>query len=164
MASLFNAPAGPLLPKARTNIVGLDELTGGVLPGGRPVLVAGGAGSGQIREFVLTGHGVQLGDVYTGPAGVMTGAARRAQEDRERRDQRQHKEDATRRVQELRGPIAERQAQLAARQDELALEDAKLEPIADREEPLAADAQAAWFDMGTQRRADPGEYGKEEQR
>jgi circadian clock protein KaiC len=40
--------------------------------------------SNQIREFLLTGHGVELLDVYLGPAGVLTGSARRTQEDREK--------------------------------------------------------------------------------
>ena len=34
------------LPKALTGINGLDEITGGGLPRGRPTLVSGGAGSG----------------------------------------------------------------------------------------------------------------------
>lgn len=40
--------------------------------------------SNQVREFVLTDHGVELRDVYIGPAGVLTGSARVAQEARER--------------------------------------------------------------------------------
>jgi len=40
--------------------------------------------SNQIREFKLTEHGVELLDVYVGPAGVLTGSARLAQEARER--------------------------------------------------------------------------------
>ena len=40
--------------------------------------------SNQVREFVLTDHGIELRDVYIGPAGVLTGSARVAQEARER--------------------------------------------------------------------------------
>jgi circadian clock protein KaiC len=40
--------------------------------------------SNQIREFLLTKHGVQLLDVYLGPDGVLTGSARVSQESRER--------------------------------------------------------------------------------
>ncbi|MFN0196604.1 MAG: circadian clock protein KaiC [Planctomycetaceae bacterium] len=43
----------------------------------------GMAHSNQIREFLLTDHGVQLTDVYLGPEGVLTGSARLAQEARE---------------------------------------------------------------------------------
>jgi circadian clock protein KaiC len=40
----------------------------------------GMANSNQIREFVLTNHGVELRDVYVGASGVLTGSARIAQE------------------------------------------------------------------------------------
>jgi circadian clock protein KaiC len=44
----------------------------------------GMAHSNQIREFLLTDHGVELRDVYIGPGGVLTGSARLAQEASER--------------------------------------------------------------------------------
>ena len=40
----------------------------------------GSAHSNQVREFVLTDHGVELLDVYVGPGGLLTGKARLAQE------------------------------------------------------------------------------------
>jgi len=43
----------------------------------------GMAHSNQIREFLLTDTGLQLLDVYLGPEGVLTGAARVSQEGRE---------------------------------------------------------------------------------
>jgi len=46
------------LPKALTGINGLDEITGGGLPRGRPTLVSGGAGSGKTLfalEFLVRG-------------------------------------------------------------------------------------------------------------
>jgi circadian clock protein KaiC len=46
------------LPKAPTSIRGLDEITGGGLPRGRPTLVCGGAGCGKTMlaaEFLLRG-------------------------------------------------------------------------------------------------------------
>lgn len=43
----------------------------------------GMAHSNQIREFLLTNHGIQLKDVYIGPGGVLTGSARLAQEAQE---------------------------------------------------------------------------------
>jgi circadian clock protein KaiC len=36
--------------------------------------------SNQIREFILTDHGIELLDVYVGPEGVLTGSARLSQE------------------------------------------------------------------------------------
>lgn len=44
----------------------------------------GMAHSNQIREFLLTGQGIELADVYVGPQGVLTGSARQAQEAQER--------------------------------------------------------------------------------
>ena len=38
------------------------------------------AHSNQIREFILTDHGAKLMDVAIGPAGVVTGSARLAQQ------------------------------------------------------------------------------------
>jgi circadian clock protein KaiC len=46
----------------------------------------GMAHSNQIREFLLTGQGIELADVYVGPQGVLTGSARQAQEAQERSD------------------------------------------------------------------------------
>jgi circadian clock protein KaiC len=48
----------PLLPKSLTGIQGLDEITGGGLPRGRPTLVCGGAGCGKTlfaAEFLVRG-------------------------------------------------------------------------------------------------------------
>ena len=48
----------PSLTKARTGIQGLDELTGGGLPKGRPTLLCGGAGCGKTlmaMEFLVHG-------------------------------------------------------------------------------------------------------------
>ncbi|HTJ79615.1 MAG TPA: circadian clock protein KaiC [Rariglobus sp.] len=46
------------LPKCRTGIQGLDEITGGGLPKGRPTLICGGAGCGKTlmaAEFLVRG-------------------------------------------------------------------------------------------------------------
>jgi circadian clock protein KaiC len=47
----------------------------------------GMAHSNQVREFLMTKHGVELQDAYLGPAGVLTGSARVAQEGRERQEE-----------------------------------------------------------------------------
>jgi circadian clock protein KaiC len=61
-----NAPASTpaALPKAATGITGLDEITGGGLPRGRPTLVCGAAGSGKTllaTEFLVRGA-TELGE------------------------------------------------------------------------------------------------------
>jgi circadian clock protein KaiC len=42
----------------------------------------GMAHSNQVREFLLTDHGVELVDVYSGPVGLYMGSARLEQEQR----------------------------------------------------------------------------------
>lgn len=54
----MKATAPPGLPKAATGIEGLDEITGGCFPRGRPTLVCGSAGSGKTllaMEFLVRG-------------------------------------------------------------------------------------------------------------
>jgi circadian clock protein KaiC len=71
----------------------------------------GMAHSNQIREFVLTGQGVDLINVYTGAGGVLTGTARVVQEARENAEAlRRHAEIARR-----RRDLAHRRAALEAR-------------------------------------------------
>jgi circadian clock protein KaiC len=51
-------PAPKTLAKSPTGIRGLDEITGGGLPAGRPTLVCGGAGCGKTllsMEFLVRG-------------------------------------------------------------------------------------------------------------
>ncbi len=51
-------PSSKTLPKAATGIQGLDEITLGGLPRGRPTLISGGAGSGKTLfglEFLVRG-------------------------------------------------------------------------------------------------------------
>lgn len=60
MTQKMNArrPSSRALPKSRTGIQGLDEVTGGGLPSGRPTLVSGGAGAGKTMfglEFLVRG-------------------------------------------------------------------------------------------------------------
>jgi circadian clock protein KaiC len=66
----------------------------------------GMAHSNQIREFLLTDHGIELSDVYVGPQGVLTGSARQAQEAQERSDGNARQED-----------LEQRQANLARRRE-----------------------------------------------
>ena len=60
MTPLSEAPEsrGTMLPRAATGIQGLDEVTGGGLPRGRPTLICGGAGCGKTllaMQFLVNG-------------------------------------------------------------------------------------------------------------
>jgi circadian clock protein KaiC len=74
----------------------------------------GMAHSNQVREFLLTDHGVELIDVYVGPSGVLTGTARHAQEARERAENLERQQEIERRQRELQRKREAMEAQIAA--------------------------------------------------
>ncbi len=79
----------------------------------------GTAHSNQIREVVMTDHGIRLLDAYTGPSGVLTGTARVVQESREQIAVVEKREDVERRRRELTRKRELLGAQLAAMRGEL---------------------------------------------
>jgi circadian clock protein KaiC len=83
--------------------------------------------SNQIREFILSDQGIQLLDVYTGTGGVLTGAARSAQE-------AQHKAEAMRRRQDMERK--QREMQIKERVVEAQITSLRAEFEAEREELL----------------------------
>ena len=86
----------------------------------------GMAHSNQIREFLLTDHGVELRDVYVGPSGVLTGSARLAQEAQEQAAQLMRQQEADRKRLELQRKQAQLEAQIAAMRAEFAEQEADL--------------------------------------
>lgn len=79
----------------------------------------GTAHSNQIREVVMSDHGIQLLAAYTGPSGVLTGTARLVQESREQIASVARREDVERRRRELTRKRELLAAQLAAMRGEL---------------------------------------------
>jgi circadian clock protein KaiC len=73
----------------------------------------GMAHSNQVREFLLTDHGVQLRDVYVGPSGFLTGSARDAQEAKERAEATERKQQLQRKGFELKQQRQQLEAQIA---------------------------------------------------
>ncbi len=61
----------------------------------------GMAHSNQVREFLISSHGVDLVDAYIGPSGVLTGSARAAQTAREKAEALADQQEAARRKREL---------------------------------------------------------------
>lgn len=76
----------------------------------------GMAHSNQIREFLLTAKGVELVDVYVGPEGVLTGAARATQEAKERIEEASIRQETGRKLREIERRRKVREAQIAALQ------------------------------------------------
>ena len=58
----------------------------------------GMAHSNQIREVLLSDHGIELVDVYIGPGGVLTGSARAAQEAKENAAASEYEREMARRM------------------------------------------------------------------
>ena len=61
----------------------------------------GMAHSNQVREFIVTGHGIELLDVVLGPAGIVTGAGRLTQQLQEHATAAAAQQEAERRDREL---------------------------------------------------------------
>jgi hypothetical protein len=87
----------------------------------------GMAHSNQIREMVLTDHGIELVDVYVGAGGVLTGSARAAQEAQERvqvpaekQEIERKKADLSRKRVELESKIEGLHAAFEAEQEQIA--------------------------------------------
>jgi circadian clock protein KaiC len=88
--------------------------------------------SNQIREFILTDHGVDLINVYTGPGGVLTGTARVVQEARENAEALRRQAEIARRRRDLahkRAALEERSR--AEREQFAAYEEDVLKEIAE---------------------------------
>ena len=106
----------------------------------------GMAHSNQMREFIITDQGIDLVDVYLGPGGVFTGAARVQQEGQEKaaalatQEELEHR----RRVLDRKRQIME--AQVAALQAEISAEEEELQTLKDKsklQQKIAAGERAA---------------------
>ncbi|MFT3776300.1 MAG: circadian clock protein KaiC [Minicystis sp.] len=87
----------------------------------------GMAHSNQVREFVMSERGIELVDVYSGPAGVLTGAARQQQEARERAEALVRQQQADRRRRDLDRRRRLLDAQIAAMRAQFEAEELEAE-------------------------------------
>lgn len=121
----------------------------------------GMAHSNQVREFLLTAHGVELRDVYVGPSGtLLTGSARMTLE-------AQEKAQALVREQEIesknRGLERKRQAleaQIAALRAQFDVEEARATKTIGQDQTRAAVLAGDRVKMSHLRKADAGVPGK----
>ena len=112
------------------------------------------AHSNQIREFLLTDHGVELRDVYVGPSGVLTGSARLAQEAQEKAVQTLREQEVERRQLELERKRTALEAQIAALRAEFAVQEIASMKIIGQEQAQEAQLAQERVDMGLSRKAD----------
>jgi circadian clock protein KaiC len=121
----------------------------------------GMAHSNQIREFLLTDHGVALREVYVGPEGVLTGSMRLAQEAREEAAALGHRQDIERRQRSLEHKRHALDAQMAALRTQFAAEEEELKLLIHQEQQAEEGVRHDRAEMGDSRKAErPPERGK----
>ncbi|MBE3118084.1 MAG: circadian clock protein KaiC [Candidatus Atribacteria bacterium] len=114
----------------------------------------GMAHSNQIREFLLTDHGVDLRDVYVGPGGVPSGSARLTQEAQEQAAQAERKQAVERQQLELERKRKALEAQIAALRVEFEAQETETLKIIGQEQTREAHLTQERVDMGQSRKAD----------
>jgi circadian clock protein KaiC len=116
--------------------------------------------SNQIREFLLTGDGLQLLDVYVGPEGVLTGSARLSQEGREKASATSRTQQLESRRRELERKRRIFEARMSMLRDEFEAEEEVLERSISESTLLAAELMQDRGLMVKSRDADAAAYTK----
>jgi circadian clock protein KaiC len=114
----------------------------------------GMAHSNQLREFLLTDHGIELRDVYSGPEGVLTGSSRLAQEAREKAAQIARGEDIEAKRRELERARQASEAGIAAIRMEYQAKEDELRRAIAREEAREQRLVQSQTEMAHLRKAD----------
>jgi len=114
----------------------------------------GTAHSNQVREFMMTNHGIELRDVYVGPEGVLTGSLRLAQEAKEREAAELRRLTIARKRREIDRKRQALEAQIAALRAEAETEEGELELLLGAEEAAERRLNADRAGMAASRRAD----------
>jgi circadian clock protein KaiC len=86
----------------------------------------GMAHSNQIREFLITDHGIDLVNVYLGAGGVFTGTARTVQEAREKAEALRRRQELERKQCNLEQKSKALEARIAAMREEFEAEKEQL--------------------------------------
>jgi len=118
----------------------------------------GMAHSNQIREFLLTDHGVELRDVYVGESGVLTGSARLAQEAQEQARKLTRQQEIEHRQLELERKRKALEAQISAMRAEFKAQETETMSLIGQEQGRGARLVQERVDMGLSRKADKKPY------
>lgn len=110
--------------------------------------------SNQIREFLLTDHGVDLLDVYVGPEGVLTGSSRLAQEAKETAEQASRRQEVLRKQLEIERKRKAMEARIALLEAEFETEKADALKVIDFQEKASERLDDDRKDMANKRKAD----------
>jgi circadian clock protein KaiC len=114
----------------------------------------GMAHSNQVRECLITDHGVELCEVYVGAGGVLTGSSRIAQEAQELALTLTRKQEVERRQIEIESRRQALEAQIAALRAEFGVQEAESMKIITQEQAQASQLLKGRLKMGLSRSAD----------
>jgi len=114
----------------------------------------GMAHSNQIREFLLTDHGVELRDVYVGPAGVLAGSARLAQEAQEQAAKLTRRQEVERQQRELERKRKALEAQIASLRADFEAQETETLSIIAQEQAQETQLELDRKEMGASRKED----------
>ncbi|MBE0539416.1 MAG: circadian clock protein KaiC [Ignavibacterium sp.] len=90
--------------------------------------------SNQIREFLLTDHGIELLDVYVGPEGVLTGSARLSQEAKNDAEQLMYRQEIERKQSGIELKRAALEAQIVVLKSEFKEEESETTKLIEMEQ------------------------------
>jgi circadian clock protein KaiC len=113
----------------------------------------GMANSNQIREFILTDHGVELREVYIGTSGVLTGSARVAQEALENAQVLTRKLDIERKKRELERKRKALEVQIASLHADFELEETEAIKMIRTEQDMINRLEQDKLEMAVSRKA-----------
>ena len=114
----------------------------------------GMAHSNQVRECLITDHGVELCEVYVGAGGVLTGSARIAQEAQELALTLTRKQEIERKQIEIESRRKALEAKVAALRAEFGVQEAESMKIITQEQAQASQLLTGRLEMGLSRSAD----------
>jgi circadian clock protein KaiC len=110
--------------------------------------------SNQLREFLLTDHGIDLLDVYVGPEGVLTGSSRVSLEVREKSAALALRQEVERKERERQRKREALEAKIVAMRKDFEVEDAESALIATQELARQQRVDQNRRDMAVSRQAD----------
>jgi circadian clock protein KaiC len=110
--------------------------------------------SNQVREFLMTSHGIELQDVYLGPSGVLMGSARLAQENREKTAEMELRGELVRKRREFEHKLAAARAQIAAIEAGIQADEDEIKKMEQQEQSRLQTSEEQRERMAEKRQAD----------
>ena len=114
----------------------------------------GMANSNQIREFILTDHGVELREVYIGTHGVLTGSARIAQESIETAEVLTREQDIELKTREIKRKRKVMEARISSLRSEFESEESEAVKVMEAEREILKRSAQDKVEMAVSRKAD----------